>query len=179
MDTKVKAEFWTDPSLEELEPDERLALLWLMTAHVNACGWVKIGQRRFEFETRCLWQALERACEALGDNIVREAGGFWMRQFIRHQFGSGEKLARNNIASALVSQIEALPDSVKLEAWNTYPELKPSNRSKKKGLHKPLASPPKGVREREGEKVGGKGGREIYIHKFFYFHLIFRRRTLL
>jgi hypothetical protein len=167
MDSKVKGSFWTDPEVEDLGAEEKLAVLWLMTAHVNACGWTEVGKKRFEFETGCPWDALGRACDALQGGIVRTGNGtgFWLRNYIRHQFGNGEKLVKNRISGALVNQILDLPEEVMEVAWKAYPELKKKHRQSTNGRSpsKGSASPTDGVREGEGERVReGEGAVELH-----------------
>jgi hypothetical protein len=105
MDAKVAATFWTDSRVETLDQGATLALLWLMTAHVNEAGWVpKISERRFVFESKTTWKDLERACEGLGEGIVVHEKGWWLRHFIRYQIGTGSSLGKNLMARAVVKR---------------------------------------------------------------------------
>lgn len=156
MDTKIKSSFWLDQKVESLDAIQKLALLWLFTAHVNNAGWVECSQRRFEFETASPWQALLDATEALGKGVLRHAKGFWIRNYVRHQIGEGVKLAKNNMAMAIVSSLGSAPEEIIKEFSKEYPELS----EKIKGLTKGLPSPRvrEGGRAREGaEGEGGPG----------------------
>jgi hypothetical protein len=127
MDTKIKDTFWKDPAVEQLveagDRDAILSLLWLMTAEVNHAGWVEVTPRRFLFQTSCNFEALQRACQALGKGIVTHPKGFWIRNFIRHQIGSGEALAANNMAAPVIKSFQTTPPEIVTEVLTQYPEL--------------------------------------------------------
>lgn len=128
MDTKIKDAFWKDPAIEQLveagDRDAILSLLWLLTAEVNHAGWVEVTPRRFLFQTSCSFEALQRACHALGKGIVSHPKGFWIRNFIRHQIGSGEALAANNMAAPVIKSFQTTPPEIVAEVLAQYPELK-------------------------------------------------------
>jgi hypothetical protein len=128
MDTKIKDAFWKDPAVEQLveagDRDAILSLLWLLTAEVNHAGWVEVTPRRFLFQTSCSFEALQRACQALGKGIVSHPKGFWIRNFIRHQIGSGEALAANNMAAPVIKSFQTTPPEIVAEVLTQYPELK-------------------------------------------------------
>lgn len=149
MDTKIKSRFWTDPQVENLGSDSKLALLWLLTAHITDCGYVECSQRRFEFETGSPWQALQGAVQALGESVVTTAKGFWVRNYIREQIGQGERLAKNNMAKSIGRSLREAPQEVQALVLDSYPELQ--------ALAKPYASPCASSgstgEERRGEEV--------------------------
>lgn len=128
MDTKIKDAFWKDPAIEQLveagDRDAILSLLWLLTAEVNHAGWVEVTPRRFLFQTSCSFEALQRACQALGKGIISHPKGFWIRNFIRHQIGSGEALAANNMAAPVIKSFQTTPPEIVAEVLTQYPELK-------------------------------------------------------
>jgi hypothetical protein len=161
MHSKIKSCFWSDPVVEDLPSEGKLALLWLFTSRISVCGWVPTSRRRFEFETASPWQALLSAAEALGKGLVIHDKGFWVRSYIRHQFGVGERLGRNNMRVTIIDSMAEVPEEVKVEIVKEYPQLK-------QALAKPLASPtqapPKGKekekeqeQEQEGSVRGGSG----------------------
>lgn len=161
MDTKIKASFWDDPTVADLDAEARLALLWLMTARINDAGWVDANPKLFRFHTDLAPEALARACEALQKGIVCHAKGIWMRHYIRHQIGTGPKLAANLMARAIVKALPAMPPEIVSQVLIQYPELK--------GVPGCMASPSQGLAkslprtgEREGEREGeGEGERVL------------------
>lgn len=170
MDTKIKDAFWKDPAIEQLveagDRDAILSLLWLLTAEVNHAGWVEVTPRRFLFQTSCSFEALQRACQALGKGIVSHPKGFWIRNFIRHQIGSGEDLAGNNMAGAVLKSFQMTPPEIVAEVMIQYPELKDSKSyAKAKKLTETL-SPSQGLakgcqstrEEKSGEEKSGEEG---------------------
>lgn len=150
MDTKIKKSFWTDPDIENLTSDQKLSIIWLLTSDISACGWCAPSKRRFESDTGCPYDALQSACDALGMAIVRASKGLWVRNYIRHQIGSGEQLVKNKISGSVIKSIRKLDDEIISVILNEYPELK-----EKFHAHKmPMASTPDGVREGEREGEG-------------------------
>lgn len=154
MDTKIKQTFWSDRTIENLSSDQKLALLWLFTAHANNAGWVECSARRFEFETGSPYEALLSACKALNKGIISHEKGFWVRNYVRHQIGEGESLAKNNMAKAIIASLIELPDEVLKEFKSEYPELN----GKIEALHNPLHSPCQGQEKRREEKSTGEEG---------------------
>jgi len=62
MNAFVKKEFWGDPEIEDLSPEEKLSILWLMTnPRRDLCGFTEISEKRFEFETGVKIENIERA----------------------------------------------------------------------------------------------------------------------
>ncbi len=150
MDTKVKGSFWQDPIVDSLPPNGKLAILWLFTSGISACGWNPTTKRRFEFETQSPYQALLDAVKALGDSIVSHPKGLWVRKYIRHQIGDGERLAKNNMRFPVLRAMEDAPDEIRKAIAVEYVCLR-------EGLRKPSRSgaPPQ---ERSGKEKKGKEG---------------------
>jgi hypothetical protein len=67
MDAKINSSFWADAGVENLPPQQKLALLWLMTnSSRDLLGFVSVTARRFIFETGLdSLHPLQGACEAL------------------------------------------------------------------------------------------------------------------
>lgn len=155
MDTKIFSRFWSDPQIEILDSNGKLAVLWLLTAHVTDAGYVECSRRRFEFETGSPWQALLDSVEALGDSIVATSKGFWFRNYIRLQIGVGQPLAKNNMAKSIARSLRHLPDDVHYLVLQHYPELK-------EALGKPSPTPYRASEstgeERRGEERRGLEG---------------------
>jgi hypothetical protein len=171
MDTKIKETFWKDPAIEKLvehgDRDAILSLLWLMTAEVNHAGWVEVTPRRFTFQTSCEFEALQRACQALGKGIVTHPKGFWIRNFIRHQIGSGDALAANNMAAPVIKSFQTTPPEIVTEVLNQYPELKTRISNGKRSPSQALAEGCHSTREEKNreeksraEGIGSAEGKE-------------------
>lgn len=125
MDTKILSAFFDDEKLSDLDALGLLSLLWLMIRSPNSAGWVKLPSRRtFEFESRCPWDALQRACDALGRNIVQHERGIWLRRFIGHQIGVGHTMVSNTMAARVLKDAAHLPIPIREELLNEYPELR-------------------------------------------------------
>jgi len=167
MNTKIKDTFWDDEAVGTLVDPEKpdhaalVSLLWLMTAKVNAAGWVDFSMRTFAFHTGCNREALGRACEALGKGIVTHEKGFWLRNFIRHQIGTGKRLAANKIAGSVVHCFHHMPMEIVKEVLLQYPELtervKKADTELSEALGRacyPLRDFAKGKGEGEGEGEG-------------------------
>lgn len=144
MKTFVEPEFWSDPSIEELGPDEKLSILWVLTnPRCNLCGFTEVSRKRFHFETGLEPEVLRRACEALGKGFEFPAKGFvWARNYVGFQFGRGPNLARNNMAKSIVKHLIRMPESLQSIFLEEYQELKP--------LMEPLASPSQGLSKGKG-----------------------------
>lgn len=156
MDTKISSAFWSDPMVENLKAETRLAFLWLLTnSRLSICGYAPASAKRFAFETGLPEQALERAYEALAGSIVRVGEGYLVRRYIRHQFGTGNQLARSHMAKAIVKAMASIPvDALELLTAE-YPELLPVlNEYKEKGHAMGIPLPSEGVRERERAREG-------------------------
>jgi uncharacterized phage protein (TIGR02220 family) len=126
MSPKIHAEFWTDPDLEDRPPEMKLTVAWLMTnPHINMAGVTQLSHKRFTFETGLPSSWLDDALRELAKMFVRHGDKVLVRNFIRHQFGSGPKLATNNIGRALVKLIPNLPAPFQETIYGLHPELKP------------------------------------------------------
>jgi hypothetical protein len=147
MNVRISPGFWSDPEIEELTADMKLAALWLMTnSRTTVFGYVEISERRFEFETGSPWQALLDLCKAHAKGFVKTGKGFWVRRFISHQIGTGKKLIDNNFCRALVRDLRGYSDEpVYGLVMEEYPELIPcfdvSDPDSDKALSKGLPSP--------------------------------------
>jgi hypothetical protein len=146
MDTKIKSSFWSDPDIEEMDGDEKLAILWLLTSgNVDILGFTPIpSKRRFEFETGKPFEALRRAYQGLTKGIVEVDGGLWIRKFIEHQVGRGSSLKKNNMAVVIIRKFDGVScQNLKALVLSEYPELLEVLSAKNKALPNPSG----GVRE--------------------------------
>lgn len=175
MKTLIEPDFWSDPNIEEIEAEEKLALLWLMTnSRRDLCGFVEISKRRFEFETALSFESLSRACEGVGKGFEEiKEGLYWVRNWVGKQIGRGEALKRNNVGKSMVRQLSKLPEALQETFLEEYPECiemleelhqKQSSKGNESGAAaKPLSTPPQGVGKGEGKdkdrigKVQGEG----------------------
>ena len=127
MDPVVKGSFWTDSRIEELEPNLKLAALWLITNPARTLlGFSQTSTKRFLLDTSLPIHALEGVCKALPSSFQGLPGGWYFaRNFLRHQFGGkGGKLALNNkVIIAAVRHAKALPSPLQAAFLEAYPEL--------------------------------------------------------
>lgn len=127
MDPVVKGSFWTDSRIEELEPNLKLAALWLITNPARTLlGFSQTSTKRFLLDTSLPIHALEGVCKALPSSFQGLPGGWYFaRNFLRHQFGGkGGKLALNNkVIIAAVRQAKSLPSPLQAAFLEAYPEL--------------------------------------------------------
>jgi hypothetical protein len=124
MDTKISSSFWSHPDIEQATPEIRLAACWLLTNdRLSHCGYAQVSENRFAFETGLPRETLARAFEALPDTFVRTAKGYWIPSFIRHQFGSGNSLARSNMRVPIGKAVAACPLEIIEKVRTSYPEL--------------------------------------------------------
>lgn len=163
--------FWSDPDIEKQPAGAKLCALWLITnSQTSLLGLCGASESRFTFETGLPAKALTRALEALPRAFKRCGDTIFVRNYIRHQFGVGEKLMKNNFFVALRSLFLSVKDE-KLKALilSEYPEFK-------EGLNKPLprASQVQG-KEREGK---GRLEQQRSIEENFL-RVMFKRRESL
>lgn len=117
--------FWSDPDIEAQKAVVKLAALWLITnSRTSIIGVCGATPQRFEFETGLPAKSLEAAIVALPRAFKRFGGVVFVINYIRHQFGSGEKLTKNNFFVSLKSQVAGIKDA-DLAAFilEEYPEF--------------------------------------------------------
>lgn len=165
MDTKIKRSFWTDAVVEEMPVEQKLALLWLLTANISSCGWAPVTRRRFEFETGSPWEALLQAVKAMGKGILSHEKGFWIRNYIRHQIGDGDRLAKNNMRVPITTSLSDVPEDIRPQILADYPCLASPPEALGKGM--PSGVPPQeqrreedgdGEKKSQGEEGAGRRG---------------------
>lgn len=154
MSPFIHSAFWSDPEIEVVSSDAKLAVLWIITnGQTSIIGLCNATEKRFAFETGLAPSVLQDACNALPNMLLQTTDGIWVRNYIHHQFGRGEKLSRNNCYRAIGNAVSQLQDQALILAIYThYPEME--------GVCKPLlrASVPltKGPRrEEKGTEVNG------------------------
>jgi hypothetical protein len=139
MKPLVDQAFWSDPDIESAKSGVKLAALWLITnSQTSLLGICGASTARFEFETGLPAKALESAVEALPRAFKRFGGVIFIRNYVRHQFGSGEKLTKNNFFVALRSLFLSVKDeALKDFILSEYPEFQQALAKGFEGLTKP------------------------------------------
>lgn len=153
MSPKIHPQFWSDQAIEGQPAEIKLALLWLITnSRTTLLGVCEASERRFEFETGLdpIW--LRKLSEAAPGAVSIADGLFFIRNFIRWQFGTGAKLVRNTIFKALVDAYHGLAsEAVRRMVVERYPEFEEAILH---GDSKGIASPCNGVRTRTSTGTG-------------------------
>jgi len=126
MSATIKPSFWSDPRLDSLTKDHKYALLWLITnAQRDLCGFTEVAPRHFTLETQLSMETLDEACALSGGNFRKLPGNvYFVRRFLRHQFGCGGRISLGNKAiTAAVRRAGAMPQVLAEEFFAAYPEL--------------------------------------------------------
>ena len=172
MDATIKAAFWSDPRVEELDAEGKLAALWLLTnSQRDLLGFTRATGRRFTFETGLAPSALEAPCKALPSSFQAPSEGvFFSVNFLRHQFGQGGEISlRNKVIQSAIKKAKTLPSPLQGAFLKAYPELteevlqetekaaaaqapsKPLGRDQSRAEHKQSKEEQSGKGERERE----------------------------
>ena len=126
MNTLIKPGFWSDNRMEQLNKDQKLAIVWLLTnAWRDLCGFTQVTPRRFTFDTELPIGVLDEACRIMGPSFMVLPGGtYFATRFVRHQFGKGGDISlKNNIVKAATRHAMALPATLRDAFFAAYPEL--------------------------------------------------------
>lgn len=127
MNPYIYPSIWNDPDFEPLSAAQKLTVFWLFTnSRVNVLGYAETSPRRFAFETGLELEALAKTFEALPKTFRRDGeNAYWVRSYIRRQFGCGLPLLRNNFCRTILRELKA-SSSPSLALWvlDEYPELK-------------------------------------------------------
>lgn len=157
----IDPSFWSDPDIEGAKAGVKLCALWLITnSQTSIIGICGASVARFEFETGLKAEALESTMQALPRAFKRFGAVIFLRNYVRHQFGTGEKLIRNNFFVALRSHFLSVKDEELRDCiLSEYPEFQ---QALAKGL--PRAYQAQGKerigKEREGSAEGRPKNRE-------------------
>lgn len=149
MDAKISEQFWQDPEILDQGPEVKLAALWLLTNSARSlCGFQIMSHKRFEFETGLPPEALDSCLQALPSTFKALGKGIWIVNFVRWQFGAGKQLAHNNVAKAIVKEVNSLGiDELTQQFGEVYPTLKDFLDNPFEAPCKPLVSPSEGYKE--------------------------------
>ena len=156
----IDSSFWSDPDVEASKAGVKLAALWLITnSQTSLLGICGASTARFEFETGLKTEALTSALQALPRAFKRFGQVVFVRNYVRHQFGTGDKLIRNNFFVALKSQfLSVKDDELKDFILAEYPEFEQALAKPFQGLTKPKDR--KGKEEdKEKDKKGDARGK--------------------
>lgn len=142
MKPMIDQAFWSDPDIEGSKAGVKLSALWMITnSQTSLLGICGASNARFEFETGLKIDALESALKALPRAFKRFGSVIFVRNYIRHQFGTGEKLKRNNFFVALKSLFLSVKDQeLKDFIIAEYPEFNEALQRASEGLTKPQYS---------------------------------------
>lgn len=145
MNSTIRSTFWSDPDVEAAPAEAKLAMLWLVTnPQTNLIGLCKVSPRRFTFETGLSADWMEKTCGIIPRNVLKTQDGIWLRKYITHQFGTGEKLQRSNCIRPIFSALANLRDPMlRAEIATSYPEL---TQPDAKGMRSPLEGAGEGFR---------------------------------
>ena len=84
----IKQEFWSDTYVEDLDMDEKLLFLYLLTNPLcNVCGIYQITQKRISYETGIDKKRIEQIFKKLEDDkkIIQADGWIVIINFTKHQ----------------------------------------------------------------------------------------------
>lgn len=156
----IDSAFWSDPDVEASKAGAKLAALWLITnSQTSLLGICGASTARFEFETGLKSEALESALQALPRAFKRFGSVVFVRNYVRHQFGTGTKLVRNNFFVALKSQfLSVKDDDLRGFILAEYPEFEQALTKPLEGLTKPKDRKGREGIEKEKEPEGSAEG---------------------
>jgi|GEM_PF-5303520 len=126
MHAFIKSSFWADSHIENMPPEQKLALVWLITnAGRDSCGFTTVTPRRFTFDSGLPIETLNDACAATcGSIIVLPGNIYFVRGFVRHQFCRGDAFSlKNNVLRSVVKQARRLLPVQQEAFFAEYPEL--------------------------------------------------------
>lgn len=178
MNVRITPGFWSDPEIEELSAEMKLAALWALTnSRTTVFGYVEVSDRRYEFETSSPYQALIGLCEAHPKGFVKCGKGIWVRKFISYQIGTGKRLIDNNYCRTLIKELREYSEHPVFEnVLSEYPELRPcfessdteSDEALAKGLPSPRAEKSREEQRRvEQEEVQEKDSKPSDFQTFW------------
>jgi hypothetical protein len=150
--------FWSDPDIEKQPAGVKLSALWLITnSQTSLLGVCGASVSRYTFETGLPSQALTRTLQALAKSLTKIGDVIFIRNYVRHQFGAGEQLQKNNFFKPLSSLFVSIKDDkLRAEILKEYPEFQKPFVRASQGLAKPKEGKGK---EREERKSAEKESR--------------------
>ena len=149
MHPKILGQFWSDHDFERFDGAElaghRLTWLWCLTTPItNAAGVFPENRRAFTGETGQPFDQLERTMNAFPKAFLRDPDSrhTLIRNYIRHQIGSGPTLATDNMGATVLKAVRVSPEPLARAVLEIYPDLRfhKGFRSPCQALAKPLPS---------------------------------------
>jgi hypothetical protein len=125
MKPYIDRSFWSDSDIEALPPAGKLVMLWLITnPQTSNLGICSATEKRFHFETGLPVEELQRAVEALPKSLQRVGSAIFVRNFIRHQFGAGPSLTKNNFFRSLSQDFHRAGSEIQNAIQGEYEEFR-------------------------------------------------------
>lgn len=155
MNAIIKPSFWSDPDIEGQPPNNKLVMLWLITnQQTSIIGVCSASPARFEFETKLPSSELDKAIKGLGRSLKVFGDKVFVVNFIRHQWGDGDKLKANNVFRGLCAAVLALKcKDLRNAILTEYPLIR-------QALPKPSPSPSQALKSNNNPKGTGEGTGE-------------------
>jgi len=125
---KIPPSFWTEDDIGRLLPEEKLALLWIVTnAEHNNVGYLRVSRRQFQFETGSALAALDGAMRKLAKRLLVEEDGdelavLWL-DYVQWNFGDSVAGGRSYMFRNLCRLTARLSPAMKSSLVNRYPAL--------------------------------------------------------
>lgn len=168
MKPKITEDIWDDPDFIELPDNQKLGFFWLLTK-ADMLGYIEVTPRKLRRDFDETDGVIEGLAKGLPRALVKVGRGYWLKNFIGHQYGRGPTLIRNNIAKSVARRLSESEGEFVKEVLKGYPELlevKDNNGSQiidkapleGKGLPSPDQALTKGKGTGTGTGTGEKGG---------------------
>lgn len=130
---KFHPSLWSDADIGALTANEILAFIWGWTNNqITQCGFCEYSLSRFTFETKLDFQVVVSMCQKLPRTVRHfpERRILYYRKFVRHQYGSGESLVKNNVFKSILAVYNGIThDPLQLAILNDYPEIAHAKRT--------------------------------------------------
>ena len=114
--------FWQDPFVEELEAEEKLLYLYLITCpHTNNLGVLEISRKRISFESGLTLNTVQKGLDRLRDagKVMIDGNFILLTRFIKNQTTTSPK-----IVESLRGMLESVPSTtIRHEICLRYPHL--------------------------------------------------------
>jgi hypothetical protein len=160
MKASISSSFWSDSDIEKHGPEIKLASLWLITnGQTSLIGICSASAKRFSFETGLPPEWLERTIQGLPESFIRFGEVIFIPNFIRHQFGTGESLKKNNYFKAMTPLFCAIKNpELAARVLSEYPEFEGLPKGFLRASQAQEQSSIEKSREESGERMQGEGG---------------------
>jgi hypothetical protein len=172
MQTKIYADFWSDPDIELTRPQVKLAALWMMTNDkVTMVGWSRASKRQFVYQTGLNESFFDDTIKELGRCFVATSKGYWIRKYCKYQWGTQESMISSRCFKAFVKALDMAEDPILVECMRTeYPIFCRAVDLFKKEVTSTIegaCKPPEKEKEKEKENGKGCGEGEITADRIY------------